>query len=480
LGGIGNDTLVGGDGDDIYEVESTGDLVQELEAGGVDTVNTALATYTLTANVENLNLTNATVASNGTGNEQNNVINGSALANVIYGGNSASPLSGSGDDILNGAAGNDTLYGLDGNDVLNGGTGNDSLVGGIGNDLYAVDSATDVILETNPLDTLTGNEIFGGNDTVVATVSYTLSANVEDLILQENAAAITGTGNTVANIITGNGNANTLNGGAGDDLLLGGLGADTLNGGADSDTLDGQQGIDSMAGGTGDDYYHVDNGAELVTELAGEGYETVYSTASYTLGSNVEELWLQGGSAIVGTGNGLDNGLAGSDISNNLFGAAGNDVIIGFGGNDSLDGGTGNDSLTGSDGNDTLNGGAGNDQYAFSLGDGQDVLIDSDATAGNLDVLNFSAVTVDQLWFRQVNTNDLEIDILGTQDKVTIQGWYLGNQNHVETIQSLDSSMALSHNNVNNLVTAMASFTTPPATMPTSLTATIAANWVVV
>jgi Ca2+-binding RTX toxin-like protein len=65
-----------------------------------------------------------------------------------------------------------------------------------------------------------------GTDKVESTVSYTLTANVENLDLIGFAAA--GTGNDLANRITGNAQDNTLNGRGSADILTGGGGHDTF------------------------------------------------------------------------------------------------------------------------------------------------------------------------------------------------------------------------------------------------------------
>jgi len=110
--------------------------------------------------------------------------------------------------ILAGGAGNDTLTGGEGNDWLLGGTGADTLSGGIGNDTYAVDNAGDIVIEN-------AGE---GVDIVEASVSYTLTDNVENLTLV-GASGINGTGNALDNLITGNAADNALYGMEGNDTL---------------------------------------------------------------------------------------------------------------------------------------------------------------------------------------------------------------------------------------------------------------------
>jgi hypothetical protein len=73
-------------------------------------------------------------------------------------------------------------------------------------------------------------------DTLVASVTTTLSANVENLTLT-GTSAINGTGNAGNNVITGNGGNNVLNGGSGNDNLNGGAGRDTLTGGLGTDVF---------------------------------------------------------------------------------------------------------------------------------------------------------------------------------------------------------------------------------------------------
>jgi Ca2+-binding RTX toxin-like protein len=116
-------------------------------------------------------------------------------------------------------------------------------------------------------------------------------------------AAINGTGNTLANLLTGNSANNSLNGGAGNDTLTandgndtlsGGDGNDTLNGGTGNDSLTGGTGADTLTGGTGNDVYYIDNAGDTITELSGEGTDTVYNTVNYTLASKPRKPSLTG------------------------------------------------------------------------------------------------------------------------------------------------------------------------------------------
>jgi Ca2+-binding RTX toxin-like protein len=235
-------------------------------------------------------------------------------------------LNGSGAwDRLYGLAGNDRLNGLGGNDLLNGGTGVDLMRGGTGDDLYYIDRAIDRAIEL-------ANQ---GTDRVLASVTYTLRANVENLTLT-GSAAIHGTGNGLANVITGNGGANRLRGGGGDDTLRGGNGKDRLFGDGGNDVLDGGAGGDQMAGGDGDDTYHVGQAGDTVTEAVNQGTDTVIAAVSFTLGANVENLTLSGTASITATGNDLGNVIRGNTGDNVINGKEGIDTLAGDAGADSF------------------------------------------------------------------------------------------------------------------------------------------------
>jgi Ca2+-binding RTX toxin-like protein len=198
-----------------------------------------------------------------------------------------------------------------------------------------------------------------------------LGSNQENLTLI-GTAIISGTGNTLNNVIRGNNSNNSLRGLVGNDTLFG-------NGG--NDFLDGGSGIDSMAGGSGNDTYVVDNIADVVTESAGAGTDTILSSVSRTLGSNQENLTLIGTAIISGTGNTLNNVIRGNSGRNSLNGGAGNDSLFGGSGNDTITGGSGNDLIVGGSGSDRLTSGSTSDADIFrfdSITERTDTITDFD------------------------------------------------------------------------------------------------------
>jgi Ca2+-binding RTX toxin-like protein len=207
---------------------------------------------------------------------------------------------GFGNDRIFGYGGNDILIGNEGNDWLDGGAGADRMEGGSGNDVYWVDNAGDTIIEDIENNTL-GQLIFslgGDNDVVIASVSYTLTANaaVEDLMAVGNLTGnpslnlrvINLTGNDLAQGVIGNDAANRLLGMGGDDALVGMGGNDYLDGGAGSDLLLGGAGNDTLIGGAGNDLFLFNLGGAQGFNLVGDSGTIALTGGADTIDGGAE------------------------------------------------------------------------------------------------------------------------------------------------------------------------------------------------
>lgn len=487
---IGMDTLAGGLGDDVYLLWNAGSsatvVILENVGEGADIVYST-ADYTLAENVENLTLSERLPMPdfNGSGNALDNELRGNEGINQLAGGagndryfvsvgDSVVERVGEGEDTIyadcdwvlagevenlvligaarigTGSATNNLLVGNQLDNVLDGGLGADRFEGGLGNDLYILDGIAEVVLE-RPGE---------GVDTVQsALVSVILADNVEDVVLTGK-KAINATGNSLDNRITGNAATNVLAGRGGDDVYVVGT-------------------------------------KDSVVEAIGEGIDTIISSLSWQLGANIENLELSGSSKISGTGNELDNRLTGNGAANTLSGGKGNDTyVVGLGDKISEAVGEGNDTvisaiswtlsanvenltlagsssisatgnglsnrLRGNTASNTLQGGSGDDIYLFGRGDGQDLIVDSDNTAGNMDRLLFDAgIGHDQLWFRR-ESSSLVVSIIGSNDQVVVSDWYSSRANQVERVEVADGQW-LSSNSVDALVQAMAQMQAPAA-----------------
>ncbi|CCD86381.1 conserved exported protein of unknown function [Bradyrhizobium sp. ORS 285] len=149
-----------------------------------------------------------------------------------------------------------------------------------------------------------------------------------------------------------------------------------------------------------------------------------------------------------------------------LIAGGGNDMLYGTANDDLLIGGLGRDVLNGGAGDNILVGGVGA-TYVYAPGDGNDVIINGVASLSKpTGTLDFgSAYTADNFWFVK-SGNDLEIDILGTHQQVTIADWFLGGSYQLQEIKAggleLDTQ-------VTQLVQAMATYTqTHPGFDPTA------------
>ena len=268
--------MAGFGGDDVFNVDSAGDIVHEWAGEGNDTVVSTIS-YQLRAGAEVELLRTSDDAGTAALN-----LTGNALAQTIRGN--------AGDNQLTGGGGGDTLVGLG------------------GADWYFVGNAADVVIESD-----TGP----GIDRVFASVSYALTAGARVEVLSTDwhagTAAINLIGNELANTIYGNAGDNTLNGGGGADVLVG-------------------------MGGT--DYYFVDDAGDVVIESdSGPGMDRVFASVSYALaaGAKIEVLstdWHAGIAAINLTGNELANTIYGNAGDNILNGGGAADLLFGMGGTD--------------------------------------------------------------------------------------------------------------------------------------------------
>ncbi|MFN9655624.1 MAG: alkaline phosphatase, partial [Dolichospermum sp.] len=309
-------------------------------------------------------------------------------------------------NLINGTSGNNSLTATTNPDRILGNGGNDTITSTVANagqnDLFDGGIGTDTLV------------ISGG------TASTTLTLNVANIANTSNQlSGISGLVVQNFEIFNFANFLGTLN-------ATGSTGNDTITAGAGNDTLDGGAGTNTLRGGVGDDTYIISTSTNTITEAANAGIDTVRSSVTYTLATNVENLVLTGTTDLNGTGNTLNNTLTGN-IGNNilnggigadtLIGGAGNDTYIvdnagdviteangegrdlvqssvtytlsenvenltltgntaingtgngldntitGNSGNNTLDGGAGKDTLIGGLGTDTLIGGAGNDTY---------------------------------------------------------------------------------------------------------------------
>ncbi|MER0044607.1 calcium-binding protein [Pseudomonas sp. MGal98] len=535
IGGLGNDSMEGGAGDDIYQVDSLDDVVIESAGAGIDTIESSIS-LTLGTHIENLLLT-GTTAINGTGNALDNLLIGNEAANRLSGGAGADRLTGgAGNDTLSGGAGNDTYvfergWGQDTLANFDPGTGKrDTIEFGMGishGDIVVRKSGSDLQLTLKGSDdriTITNALIIGWNATdVVDEVRFADGTvwNAEQLRTQSMQG--------------GDGN-DWLGGYNFDDLIVGGLGNDSLGGLGGNDTLDGGPGNDNLQGGYGNDVYFFARGwgqdtiadVDVASGSAdaivfGEGITPQDIVFSHTLGNLtlqlkgstdsisvsgyfhsdnhvIEEIRFADGSVVTyqqlldsyltgGDGNDILIGFSRNDLlsgglgNDELRGVNGNDTLLGGAGDDWMHGGFDDDLLQGGAGNDTLIGGAGSDTYLFGRGEGQDTIINSEASADSLDTLSFGeGISAEQLWFRQ-SGNNLDVSLIDGSERITISNWYKGSAYQLDQFKSADGKTLLD-SQVQGLVDAMAAFGVPAGAEGNLTTAqrdelnlVIAANW---
>jgi len=397
-------------------------------------------------------------------------------------------------DILSGTSRNDEMYGFAGNDSMFGGWGADLLVGGAGDDFLSGFTGSDTYLFA-PGD---GNDtINDGGESALDVDTLRLSGGIspdelgfdrdtDHLYIQIWASGeqitlqdwFTSPNARVERVEFDDGSVWSaaqlealtpgleLIGTEGDDTIVGTQSDDYLQGLGGNDTLQGLQGDDGLEGGEGSDLYLF---------AAGDGRDYIFDEDLEA--DDVDTLRFAAGIAPAGVGvtrddfgyylvmnGGADQILLDSMASDPAYeieriefadgtlwapadvlalvtllpGTPYDDVLWGTAGDDTMQGLGGHDFLYGHGGNDAMAGGAGADTYVFALGDGQD-------TIDNYDTDDYS----DSEWWDQVafgedisstdvvlqrDANDLAIVIGTGGDRVTLSGWYLGEEYRLDEI----------------------------------------------
>ena len=426
FGSAGNDTLIGGTGQDFI---NGGDDADVIYAGAGDTVfggegGTDNDTLVLNwADVESITY--------GGGNNEAGVVTftaasggGTLTFSEIEAINYIGPVDGTaGDDvmtighidaqgdIIDGADGDvDTIFGYGGNDSIDAGADTDLVYGGTGNDTVLGGGGNDTILGEDGADSLFGND---GNDSISGgdgadyvdgdEGSDSLSGDAGNDTLVGDDGNDTLSGGTGDDQIYASGGDNIASGDAGADQVFMGTGTDTLYGGAGNDTLGGGAGNDllygdritfvpgehaSAIGGAATSFTFQNNSTQTVTlywiDTSGAlvSYGDYAPGAANVLGTFTGHNWViydtatgapleylgnpaNGATVTYEDGNDYLSGDAGNDT---LYGEAGADALYGGDDADRLFGGAGNDTLGGDAGNDSLEGGDGNDSLMGGLG----------------------------------------------------------------------------------------------------------------
>ncbi len=322
---------------------------------------------------------------------------------LLTGGNDITSFTDKADIVL-AADGNDTLYGSNGNDRLFGQAGNDRLLGGNGDDLLSGGAGDDALFGEQGADTY----VFGrghGNDTIsdyaengirrdtvrfigLASVDLQITADIYDNLI----FSIKDTGETLSVPAEGR--------------------------------IWGPNGVGQYVFDDGTVWSHDDVLKATVTMVATDGNDLIY----------------------------------GSSASEAIAGLGGDDTLIGRAGDDVIDSEEGNDVLIGASGRnwvwlhdrwipEPVVSANGNDTYLFGRGDGRDMVIDGDSTAGNRDTLRFKegVLPADVRLIR--NGNDLVLMIRDSADQVAIkqyfdEDWRGGNGNYlIEHIAFVDGTV---------------------------------------
>jgi Ca2+-binding RTX toxin-like protein len=387
-GGAGADQMIGGLGNDVFYVDNVGDVVTENAGEGTaDEVRTALAGYVLPANVEKLTWTGAG-GGDLRGNSGDNILSGGAANDFVRaqdGGNDSVSLGAGNDAVIFGASYTSA-------DVVDGGSGSDQ-VGLQGDYSGGVTLGTLTGVETLAIMTHSDARFGGGS---ASPYSYNIVAPDSTVVagtqLMVNASTLEAGEN-----LTFDGHAETngsffIYGGKGVDTLTGGSGADVFFFAEDrfaaSDHVDGGAGLDAMV--LRGNYSLVLSGSSIVnveTVVLNSGSDARFyapgtpfsydiTTADDTVAAGAT-MTFNGGQLSAAETLHFDGSLE-TNGNFRLFGGSAADVIKGGAGNDLIYGGLGADQLTGGGGANTFRYQSAGESTATALDVIQDFVSGSD------------------------------------------------------------------------------------------------------
>lgn len=391
-----------------------------------------------------------------TGSDLDDSISGTASSEVIRG------LAGN--DTLTGGGGSDTLFGGDGNDSLTVSYGNSTLDGGAGDDILTVEASS----FWDQASTLIGGT---GDDRLVGSANsdiYVFNRGDGQDTIYDYDPGYGGWGSSdTIRFGTGIAQADLVVRRSGNHLVVT---VNDPNNPAATDQITIEHWFETGSSNLG--YFQIENFTFADgTGLTGDQVHAMALTLIGTVGDDTLDGWEENNTIYGLAGNDILNGNGGNDT---LFGGDGNDSLTVSYGNSVLDGGAGDDTLTvqaaanwdqantliGGTGNDRLVGSVGSDTYVLNRGDGQDTIYDYDPGCGSWggsDTIRFGVgiASLDLVLSR--NSDDLVLATHGSTDLATIEGWYFGATNQIETIRASDGSTLLSAQ-VDQLIQAMATF----------------------
>ncbi len=241
-----------------------------------------------------------------------------------------------------------------------------------------------------PLDQQAAAFIYGAAGTGgVYTASASGTDSISNWVWDAATQTLTQTAVTSGETIRGSSVNDIIHAVSGDNRLFGLSGTNTLYAGSGNDSLYGGTGINTLVGGTGNDSFYVFSTTTTIVAPSNGGFDSVYSTVSFTLPANVQSLSLFG-AGLTGTANNQGDSLFGDGtFATTLIGGTGDDYIVG---------GAGNDTIAGGGGTNVMYGGLGADTFVFRATTdalpGQNLTSIGDFSHADGDKIDLSGITI--------------------------------------------------------------------------------------